>query len=74
MKCFLGKFRIVRLGCLLVVIGASVGLAGCRGRQAGQDAGTSTGLPYRPSGNPTVVEVPPGYPIYPTPLPASSSR
>jgi hypothetical protein len=49
----------------VVVLGA-----GCRSKQGGQDAGTSTGLPYRPNGTPSVVELPPGYPIYPTPKPA----
>lgn len=50
----------------IVIVGA-----GCRSKQGGQEAGTSTGLPYRPNGTPTLVELPPSYPIYPTPKPVA---
>ena len=57
------------LGAMIVSL--VVIASGCRsnkaGQTAGQEAGTSTGLPYRPNGNPTIVELPSGYPIYPTP-------
>lgn len=48
--------------------------AGCKTRkgQGGQDAGTSTGLPYRPPGQPDYVDRPQTFPIYPTPTPARS--
>ena len=55
------------LAALLLVLVAS-GAAGCRTAQP-QDPGTSTGLSYRPPGNPTMVDVPPAYRVYPTPKP-----
>lgn len=57
-----------------MMLGLVVFAAGCRSSKTGQDVGTSTGLPYRPPGNPTYVELPSGFPIYPTPTPAQSPR
>ncbi len=58
------------LGAMLIGLVAIA--AGCRTRKTGQDIGTSTGLPYRPPGNPTYVELPAGFTIYPTPTPAQA--
>jgi hypothetical protein len=57
-------------GAVLVVL-LMTGAA-CQSRRGAGDAGTTTGLPYRPPGSPTYVEVSPSFPVFPSPRPASN--
>lgn len=60
-----------RVFAVLFVVIAASGVVGCRTakNKDAQDVGTSTGLPYRPPGKATYVDLPPNYPVYPTPKP-----
>ena len=59
------KPRVLAVSILVIV---ASGVAGCRTSQQ-QDPGTSTGLVYRQPGNPTLIDVPASYRVYPTPKP-----
>jgi len=66
---------VVRRRVLGAMIISSVILsAGCRSTEGGQDAGTSTGLPYRADGRPGYVDLPGNFPVYPTPTPAAAPK
>lgn len=57
-----------------MIISCVILSAGCRSKQGGQDAGTSTGLPYRVDGRPGYVDLPGNFPVYPTPMPAAAPK
>lgn len=69
---FTPDVRRLVLGAMMA--GLVVVAAGCRSGKSAQDAGTSTGLPYRPPGEPTYVDLPTGFPLYPTPIPARAPK
>jgi hypothetical protein len=58
---------------LAVVLGALAGIAmaaaGCQTGKKEGDAGTSTGLPYRPPGTPTYTDLPSGFRTFPAAQP-----
>ena len=64
------KRASARLGWTTVVLaGLVMGLAGCQGAGKKGDAGTSTGLPYRPPGTPTYTDLPSGFRTFPAAQP-----
>lgn len=51
--------------CVAAILVMAAAATGCRTGGSGGNAGTSTGLPYRPPGTPTYSEVPPGFRTFP---------
>lgn len=62
--------RPALLGAALLVLLATG--AGCQNRPGAQGSSTTTGLPYRPPGDPTYVELTPSFRVFPSPQPASN--
>ncbi len=61
--------RVILGTSLLVLLATGVG---CRNRPGAQGSSTTTGLPYRPPGDPTYVELTPSFRVFPSPQPASN--
>lgn len=65
---------IRRMTVVVCIVGGLVLVGGCRTKKP-DPVGTSTGLQYYPPGVPSLVDVPPSFPVYPvaTPLPPSEA-
>lgn len=61
--------RVIR-GCLWALLaGVTLAATGCKTGSKQGDAGTSTGLPYRPPGAPTFTDLPPSFRTFPAAQP-----
>lgn len=60
----------IRLAVFLAAMaGMAVAGVGCQAGKKQGDAGTSTGLPYRPPGTPTYTDLPSGFRTFPAAQP-----